>query len=162
MSTVKKPAPQRQVVKNAEPLARYLQKNANSADAADIFQEAITRVLEQARQRPILNPLAYAFTVARHLLMRLKALPDEQPDELACQSANPEEMASLQQTVELFAQALAKMPELRRQVFVLYRVEGKSRSCIAALLQISEDAVSKHVSRALADIQRVLDQHRAV
>lgn len=60
MSTVKKSASQRQVVTNAEPLVRYLQKNANSADAADIFQETITRVLEQARQRPILNPLAYA------------------------------------------------------------------------------------------------------
>lgn len=94
--------------------------------------------------------------------MRLKALPAEHPDELACQSANPEDMAILQQTIEQFEQTLAKMPELRRQVFVLYRVEGKSRTCIAALLKISEDAVSKHVSRALADIQRVLDQHKAV
>mgnify|MGYP006168079189 FL=1 len=54
------------------------------------------------------------------------------------------------------------MPALRRQVFVLYRVEGKSRSHIATLLQISEEAVSKHVSRALADIQRQIDQQRAV
>jgi RNA polymerase sigma-70 factor (ECF subfamily) len=54
------------------------------------------------------------------------------------------------------------MPPLRRQVFVLLRMEGKSRSDIAALLQISEDAVSKHVSRALADIQRLIDQSRVV
>ena len=151
-----------QALKNAAPLARYLEKNASSADAADIFQESIARVLEQARQKPVLNPLAYAFTVARHMLMRLKPLPAEQPDELACQSANPEEMASLQQTVTLFSQALEAMPALRRQVFVLYRMEGKSRSCIAALLQISEEAVAKHVSRALADIQRQIDRQRAV
>ncbi|WP_215396150.1 RNA polymerase sigma factor [Rheinheimera oceanensis] len=150
-----------QALKNAASLARYLEKNASSADAADIFQESIARVLEQARQKPVLNPLAYAFTVARHMLMRLKPLPAEQPDELACQSANPEEMASMQQTVALFSQALAAMPALRRQVFVLYRMEGKSRSCIATLLQISEEAVSKHVSRALADIQRQIDQQRA-
>lgn len=163
VSGVNKSEPElHQALKNAAPLARYLEKNASSADAADIFQESIARVLEQARQKPVLNPLAYAFTVARHMLMRLKPLPAEQPDELACQSANPEEMVSLQQTVALFSQALAAMPALRRQVFVLYRMEGKSRSCIAALLQISEEAVSKHVSRALADIQRHIDKQRAV
>ena len=151
-----------QALKNAAPLARYLEKNASSADAADIFQESIARVLEQARQRPILNPLAYAFTVARHMLMRLKPVQAEEPDQVLCQSANPEEMASMQQTVDLFSQALAAMPTLRRQVFVLFRMEGKSRSDIAALLQISEDAVSKHVSRALADIQRLIDQSRVV
>lgn len=147
-----------QALKNADPLARYLQRNASSADAADIFQESVTRVLEQAKQRPILNPLAYAFTVARHMLMRLKPAQAEEPDLQPCQSANPEEMASMQQTVDLLSQALAAMPTLRRQVFVLLRMEGKSRSDIAALLQISEDAVSKHISRALADIQRLLDQ----
>jgi RNA polymerase sigma-70 factor (ECF subfamily) len=147
-----------QALKNADPLARYLQRNASSADAADIFQESVTRVLEQSRQRPILNPLAYAFTVARHMLMRLKPAQAEEPDLQPCQSANPEEMASMQQTVDLLSQALAAMPTLRRQVFVLLRMEGKSRSDIAALLQISEDAVSKHISRALADIQRLLDQ----
>jgi RNA polymerase sigma-70 factor (ECF subfamily) len=119
-------------------------------------------VLEQAKQRPILNPLAYAFTVARHMLMRLKPFQAEEADEVVCQSANPEEMASMQQTVHRFSQALAAMPSLRRQVFVLFRMEGKSRSDIAALLQISEDAVSKHVSRALADIQRSLDQRRGL
>ena len=41
-----------QALKNAAPLARYLEKNASSADAADIFQESIARVLEQARQKP--------------------------------------------------------------------------------------------------------------
>ena len=147
-----------QALKNADPLARYLQRNASSADAADIFQESVTRVLEQSRQRPILNPLAYAFPVARHMLMRLKPAQAEEPDLQPCQSANPEEMASMQQTVDLLSQALAAMPTLRRQVFVLLRMEGKSRSDIAALLQISEDAVSKHISRALADIQRLLDQ----
>ncbi|WP_053425842.1 sigma-70 family RNA polymerase sigma factor [Rheinheimera sp. KL1] len=150
-----------QALKNSGPLVRYLQRNASSADAADIFQESIVRVLEQAKHRPILNPLAYAFTVARHMLMRLKPAQTEEPDLQPCQSANPEEMASMQQTVDLLSQALSAMPPLRRQVFVLLRMEGKSRSEIAALLQISEDAVSKHVSRALADIQRLLDQQPA-
>ncbi len=160
MSSLEKPDPElHQVLKNTAPLAGYLAKNASSADAADIFQESIARVLEQARQKPLLNPLAYAFTVARHMLMRLKPVTAEEPDELACQSANPEEMASMQQTVALFNQALAAMPALRRQVFVLYRMEGKSRSSIASLLQISEDAVAKHISRALADIQRLRDRN---
>jgi len=163
MSIVEKPDQDvHQALQNAAPLARYLERNASSADAADIFQESIARVLEQARQRPILNPLAYAFTVARHMLMRLKPVSAEEPDEVVCQSANPEEMASMQQTVGLFSQALDAMPPLRRQVFVLYRMEGKSRSSIAALLQISEDSVSKHVSRALADIQRLIDRHHAL
>lgn len=163
MSTVEKPDEELHLdLVNSAPLARYLERHTNSADAADIFQESITRVLEQAKLRPIQNPLAYAFTVARNMLMRLKSQPAEEPDELVCQGANPEEMASMEQTVDLFRQALADMPSLRREVFVLYRMEGKSRSYIATSLQISEEAVSKHVSRALADIQRHIDQNRVL
>jgi RNA polymerase sigma-70 factor (ECF subfamily) len=147
-----------QAVRKTELLAQYLEKNASRVDAADIYQESIARVLEQAKRKPILNPLAYAFTVARHLLMRLTPTQADDPEELLCQNGNPEEMVSLHQTVDLLNQALAAMPTLRRQVFVLFRMEGKSRREIAALLQISEDAVAKHVSRALADIQRQLDQ----
>ncbi|WP_337842717.1 sigma-70 family RNA polymerase sigma factor [Rheinheimera sp.] len=161
MSTAEKPEPQpNQELENSGSLARYLERHASRADAADIFQESITRVLEQARQRPIQNPLAYAFTVARHMLMRLKTTAAESVDELVCQSANPEEQVSSQQTLALLEQALQQMPSQRRQAFVLYRMEGKSRSEIARLMQISDDAVSKHVSRALADIQRLIDQHR--
>ncbi len=51
MSIVEKPEQDvHQALKNAAPLARYLERNASSADAADIFQESIARVLEQAKQ----------------------------------------------------------------------------------------------------------------
>jgi len=162
MSTAEKPNQQlSQGLENSGSLARYLERNASKADAADIFQESITRVLEQARQRPIQNPLAYAFTVARHMLMRLKVPAADPVDELICQRANPEEQVSQKQTVALLEQALQQMPALRREAFVLCRMEGKSRSEIARAMQISDDAVSKHVSRALADIQRLIDQHRS-
>jgi DNA-directed RNA polymerase specialized sigma24 family protein len=39
-------------------------------------------------------------------------------------------------------------------------MKGESRLEIANALNISEDAVKKHISRALGDLQRFVDEHQ--
>jgi RNA polymerase sigma-70 factor (ECF subfamily) len=44
------------------------------------------------------------------------------------------------------------MPKLRRQVFIMARVEGHSHVEISQSLGVSRKAIEKHMSRALADL----------
>lgn len=141
-------------------LKRYLSRHASSADeAAEIYQESIVRVLERAKESAIQNPLAYVIRVARNLLIKTADISLDDIDEMECSNANPEETTCHAQRVDLITQALNNMPSLRRKVFILRRMEGESRQNIAKQLDISSEAVSKHLSRALADIQRHLDRN---
>ena len=141
-------------------LARYLSRHASNADeAAEIYQESIVRVLEQAKQSAIRHPLAYVIRVARNLLIKNSEISIDDVDEMQCNQPNPEETFSQQQRVELITQALNTMPSQRRRVFIMRRIDGESRQAIAAKLGLSIEAVSKHLSRAMADIQRQLDKN---
>lgn len=151
----------------AGPLKRYIQRIApNSSDAADIYQESILRVIEQARAQSLRNPLAYALRVARNLLLgdskrqtlSLESL-DENTNPLACPSPCPEERTSQRQRAQLLQRFLATMPAQRREVLIRRRLQGESREQIAAAMGLSQEAVKKHMTRALADLQHFLDKH---
>lgn len=141
-------------------LKRYLNRHAQNADeAAEIYQESIVRVLERAKESTIQNPLAYVIRVARNLLIKPANVTIDDVDDLECQGPTPEEEISQRQRVELITAALVAMPALRRQVFLLRRDQGESRQNIANKLELSVEAVSKHLSRAMADIQRYIDNN---
>lgn len=144
-------------------LKRYLNRHAADAtDAADFYQEAIARVLEQARERAIHNPVGYAIRVARNLIINKPKSHYCEPHELElleCSSPSPEESLNRAQRVAVLTRVLKAMPPLRRKVFVRRRLHGESREQIATALGISQEAVKKHMSRALADLQRYLDDH---
>lgn len=150
------------------PLKRYIQRIApNSSDAADIYQESVLRVIEQARAQPLRNPLAYALRIARNLLLgdnkrQLLSLDnlDELSNPLTCPAPCPEERTSQRQRAQLLSGFLATMPAQRREVLLRRRLQGESREQIAAAMGLSQEAVKKHMTRALADLQRFLDHHR--
>lgn len=145
------------------PLKRYIQRIApNSSDAADIYQESILRVIEQARSQPLRNPLAYAVRIARNLLInkpKLQTLALDAVDGLLCPTPCPEERTSQAQRAQLLQDFLATMPAQRREVLIRRRLQGESREQIATAMSISDEAVKKHMTRALADLQRFLDTH---
>jgi len=149
------------------PLKRYIQRIApNSSDAADIYQESILRVIEQARTQPLRNPLAYAVRIARNLLLNtfktqplsLEAL-DDLHSPITCPKPCPEERTSQAQRAQLLHGFLATMPAQRREVLIRRRLQGESREQIAHAMSLSEEAVKKHMTRALADLQRFLDSN---
>lgn len=150
----------RQIVKGAQ-LNRYLNRHASNAEeAADIYQESIVRVLEQSRRHTIDNPLAYAIRIARNLLsMRSTQQDSDDIDSIACSRHTPEALAEQTQKCAQLTAVLNTMPPLRKKVFLLRRLEGETRQQIAKQLGISVDAVSKHLSRAMADVQQYLDRH---
>ena len=55
-------------------------------------------------------------------------------------------------------EALRTMPEKRRRIFILNRLEGLSYTEIARRTGIGRTAVTKHVARATADIDAALGE----
>ena len=148
---------------NSGPLKRYIRKiTPNSSDVADIYQESILRVIEQARAQPLRNPLAYAVRIARNLVIgrtKHQPLALDEIDDLHCPKPCPEEHTSQTQRAQLLEAFLATMPKQRREVLIRRRLRGESREQIAAAMELSEEAVKKHMTRALADLQRFIDQN---
>lgn len=143
---------------NNAQLRRYLSGRTRcSEEAADIYQESVARVLEQSRKSTINNPIGYAIRVARNLLTARPVDCDDDIDNLDSPKANPEYLLEEAQRIELITQALENMPEQRRRAFELRRLHGESRKAIAEQLGISMETVTRHITRALADIQRYID-----
>lgn len=55
--------------------------------------------------------------------------------------------------------AIARMPEQRRNVFLMSRLKGLSNSRIALRTKISKRTVEKHISNALADIREKIREN---
>lgn len=128
-------------------------------DQADILQQTMVTVLDRSRSGTILNPLAYAVTVARHFAYRLcrkRLVSDEGLAELVDEQANPEQHCLQQQELASMRKALAQLPPLRREVFIRRRVKQQSRTQIAQELGLTEEAVKKHINRALAQLAQQL------
>ncbi|WP_250459376.1 RNA polymerase sigma factor [Microbulbifer litoralis] len=151
----------RELIDGSAQIQRYVRRHAaDPSDAADVYQESITRVLEQARGRRIDNPVAYAIRTARNLMfnrVREETLEEHEP---VCTAPSPEDSYSYRQRVERLSGALKAMPSLRREVFIRRRIHGESREEIARALNLSREAVKKHMTRALVDIQRHLDRQQ--
>lgn len=151
------------LISESDSLRRYVSRNAADAqDAADIYQESILRVMEQARASVIHNPIAYAMRIARNLILNKPKQPvyeNDILDEIVCSAPSPEESLNQAQKITALKEFLASMPPLRREVFLRRRMRGESRAQIANALQLSEDSVKKHITRALSDLQKFLDEH---
>lgn len=127
----------------------------NQDDQADVLQQTMVTLLDRSRSGTILNPFAYAVTVARHFAYRLsrnRLMSNAEMDEPVDEQANPEEDCLQQQELASMRKALAQLPPLRREVFIRRRVKQQSRSQIALEMGLTEDAVKKHINRALAQL----------
>lgn len=139
-------------------LWKYVQAHAQGADhAADIYQESLVRVLERGRATVIRNPLAYALRVARNLIYASTTDAHEPLEDMSCSCSDPERALLAEQALRQIERVLEQMPDLRKQVFVMRRIQGMSRDEIALSLGLKEAAVAKHITRATTDIQRYLD-----
>jgi len=151
---------------------RYVHAHmANRADAEDIVQESLARTLRRAGERGIgetgiARPDHYAISIARNLMAdhaRHAAMTGECviDDALACAAPLPDQHLQDRQRLALFTATLEAMPPLRREVFRRRRLEGQSREEIAEALGLQPEAVKKHISRAMAQLARVLAEAEA-
>ena len=140
-------------------LIRYfLRRTNNHAEAEDLTQEVFIRLaatdLGAVRTRE-----AYIFQTAANLLRdrarRSKVRADYAEDlgyapDLGIERLDPHRVAEAHDRLLALYAGLAELPERARRIFTLYRIENVAKKTIADSFGISESAVEKQVTRAMA------------
>ncbi|MFT3964282.1 MAG: sigma-70 family RNA polymerase sigma factor [Sphingobium sp.] len=144
-------------------LAAYVRRRLREPDMTeDVVQETVMRVIEQDRKRVIEQPLAYAFRVADSIIhagARRKTHVDlNEYADLMCDLPLADEVLDYRQRMTRFQAALDRLTPQRRLVFTKRHLEGKSRQEIADELNLSVEAVKKHLVRAMVDLSHVVEE----
>jgi RNA polymerase sigma factor (sigma-70 family) len=143
--------------------ARRLVGNADTAE--DLVQQAFANLLGRCAQAPLDPSAAYLARAVRNLAFnhlrdaRRRAAIEIEGADLECladQSPSPEMVVLHRAELRRLLQAVADLPERRRQAFVLSRIEGLSHDQVAERMSLSRHTVISHIILAMADLDRVL------
>ena len=77
-------------------------------------------------------------------------------DRVAAAGASPEQALLGRERRQQIAEALAKLPERQRSVFVLSHVEGRTSREVSALTGLNESTVRVHLFRAIRKLRALL------
>lgn len=137
-------------------LARLSSVGGDQID--DLVQETYAVLATRAEVASIHNPRAYAFQVARSILLQqmrrarvvaLGTMADLDHLGEATDHPTPEQHAIARDEYARVALAIAAMPPQTRRAFQLRRIEGLSQREIACALGLSENTVEKHIMRGI-------------
>lgn len=143
---------------------------ANRADAEDLFQEVWFRVIRHAARFNDVSFKAWLWKIARNLLIdfRRKRKPDlsldavnDEEDEplvnrLVAGGAGPAKTAELQDMTARVMQALATLPEVQRDVFLMRVQGGLAFNEIAETLGIPLNTALGRMHDAMGKLKRLL------
>ena len=140
-------------------LHRFLLRRLRRAeDADDLAQEVYMRLLRRNRDEPVLNPRAYVYRIAAHVVAEFRTRSEHGQDTVVFDSEAVEraeawepdvlaERLSMQRQLE---RALAELPPTHQAVFLLHKRDGHSHEEIAAKLKLSPHTVEKYLIQAKA------------
>ena len=143
--------------------ARWLTKN--DADAEDVVQDAYVRALRFFSSLRGEDARAWLLTIVRNTWYGrfprragspVMTVADEDADNRADASLDPEAQLIQQQTVEQVRRALETLPTDFREVLVLRELEGLSYKEIAAIVGIPLGTVMSRLARARERLAGVL------
>ena len=142
----------------------FLRRIRDRAQAEDLTQEVLLRIIRSPDTDLIENPEGYVFRTAANLLcdhrrrllrnpiLRAQPLEDALAFDLdtpLVEDRSPERVLMGEATLTEVLTALGELSELTRNVFILYRLENMQQKDIAALYRIGQSTVEKHVMRAM-------------
>ncbi|ROL79140.1 RNA polymerase subunit sigma [Pseudomonas protegens] len=141
----------------------------NRQVAEDVAHDAFVRVLERPSAPPIEQPRAFLYRTALNLVIddhRRNQLRQSEPlealdQEEHCFSPSPQTSLDQGQRLEMLQRALAELPRLCRESFLLRKLEGLSHMQIAEHLGISRSLVEKHIVNAMKHCRVRLRQWEA-
>lgn len=132
-------------------------------EAEDIAQDIFLKLWIQRDKIGIVdNWDAYLFAMARnYTLNALKQKVHEHnvrsyPEAGIPEESSLEEMIFSEELKAILENVISKMPDQRRRVFTMSRLQGMTNQEIAQALHISKRTVETHISAALAQIRRVV------
>ncbi|MCW2067379.1 UNVERIFIED_ORG: RNA polymerase sigma-70 factor (ECF subfamily) [Stenotrophomonas maltophilia] len=148
------------------PLCAFLRaRGVGPEDAEDIAQDCMERLIRyRAHDTEELRLLLYR--IARNRLADRGRSPQSRNhlslterdgnEEAASASPDPLRQAESGQMLALLRQALFKLPERAREVYLLNRITGMSYTQIARHCGITAKTVEKHIARALQGLRKEL------
>ncbi len=148
------------------------------AVAEDIVAESIIYYWERRSSFSTdINVPAYILTAVKHKCLnqlRHQAIKEENSDRLmnyhqwelatrisTLKACDPEELFT-SEILSIVNDTLERMPERARQVFIMGRLENKSRNEIAEYLGISPKGVDFHMNKALKMLRKSLKDYYVV
>ncbi|QKF73079.1 sigma factor, ECF family [Aliarcobacter faecis] len=133
-------------------------KVSNKDNAQDIVQETYERVIAISNTQKIENERALLYKVAKNLIIDLSRknkniteIPFEKDTHIEKYLTEDEVIKQNQQ--DILMQELKKLPAKRKEAFVLHIIEGYTKEEVANIMNISFQAVEKHISRATIELK---------
>lgn len=151
-------------------VCRFVQRKfgAGPPEPEEVAQAAFERLSSVESLADIQNPRGLLFTIATNIVRdqhrrgNVRATVHRDiayfNQDLGLSDSSPECVLEAKERLAAFKVALARMPEVRRRVFLFVRIEGLSVTDAARQFAMSEGAVYKHVSRAMHDCLAALDE----
>jgi RNA polymerase sigma-70 factor (ECF subfamily) len=153
-------------------LHRYCARLMGSViDGEDVVQDTLARAfvsLQDLEEMPPLRPWLFRIAHNRALdLLRSRAVRTTEPIEAAsdvADRANPDpvEMLMRREAVKTAVSRFAELPTIQRSVVILKDVLDEQLSEIAALLDLTVDAVKGHLARGRARLRQINAQAGAI
>lgn len=139
-------------------------------DAEEIVQEVFLKLWERKHfLDPEQNFDGYLFRIARNLVYnkaRHQVYETAYSQYLAGKGNLTENFTDnnldYQELNQLLEETYTTLPPMRRQVFVMSRIEGMSNSEIAEQLQTSTSNIENHINKALRDIRKKLITYKII
>ena len=158
-------------VENYDFLRRFLARFfSNQQDIEDVAQEAYLRAYVAEQQKEIEHPKAFLFRIARNVaLTQLTKKSHKITDYLEecgaslvieCGAEADREVEALE-TLGLYCEAVAALPEKCRQVFLLRKVHSLSHKEIAECMSLSVSSVEKYLHRGVLECKTFVQEHES-
>jgi RNA polymerase sigma factor (sigma-70 family) len=148
---------------HATTMRRYIARRfgAGPPEPEEVIQATFAKMAAVEDLARLKDPRGYLYSIACNFVIdhkrrstfrdaTLRAHSEEGQSNFPTENS-PEEILIGRERFDLFKTALANMPATRRRIFIMVRVDGMAPSIIARQFGVSESAIHKHVSRALAD-----------
>lgn len=154
--------------KTIGPLTAMLKSKLGNGppDPEDIAQQAYQKLLERSSLSDIKNIEAYLWRTATNLIYdfgRGKSVRSRYDYELEQlffppdgADPGPERVFKAREQIKLLQKTLLAMPEKRRRIFLLHRIDGMTITAAGHELGITESAARKHITKAMIDLDECL------
>lgn len=147
------------IVETQHKLRASLLKILTNEDVDDVIQEAYLKLFEIVESgKNVENAHALLFRIARNnaisklrhkkvVSSSIRAVYDSDCERLT--PLSNEDKIRQENEKKLITEAIATLPKVCRQVFILRKIENKSHSEISLLLGISPKTVENHITKAI-------------
>jgi len=142
---------------------------AGPPEPEDVVQQAFANFLAHGSEDTVANPRAFLFRTVhnialndrKHQRVGRRCLEDAPSSQEVCEARadwDPEVVLIGREQLQLIESVIRAMPEKRRQVLLLNRLENLSYAEIARRMGLSESVIRKHAAYAIRECAACLGE----